>query len=201
MSLSERIAIANQKNAQRENELIKQLNSLALSIKNEIENHRQTAIEDNIYKELEVYTQYEQSLENLESLKNMRFYGVIVKSDLLEQTEIGKDTNYQFLFERRRTQDMWSTNVMAGRNNAVREMVLNYQLFGEDTKTILENFEDKFGTEYVKWQCISALGCKTKDKVLENNYRPIRVEEPIVTCIINRIAENIKNEIWTIAKK
>ena len=39
MSLSERIAIVNQKNTQRENELIKQLNSLALSIKNEIEDH------------------------------------------------------------------------------------------------------------------------------------------------------------------
>lgn len=163
--------------------------------KNEMENHRQNAIEDNIYKELEVYTQYE-LLENLENLRNMRFYGVIVKSDLLEQTKIGNDNKYRSLFERRRTRTMWSADEMAVRNNVVKEMISEYQLFGEETETILENFENKFGTDHVKWQCISALGCKTKDKVLENDYRPIRVEEPIVTCIINRIAENIKNKIW-----
>ena len=46
MSLSERIAIVNQKNAQRENELIKQLDSLALSIKNEIENHTKKRVQN-----------------------------------------------------------------------------------------------------------------------------------------------------------
>ena len=46
MSLSERITIVNQKNAQRENELIKQLNSLALSIKNEIEDHTKKRVQN-----------------------------------------------------------------------------------------------------------------------------------------------------------
>lgn len=48
MSLSERIAIVNQKNAQRKNELIKQLDSLALSIKNEIEYHTKKRVQNPI---------------------------------------------------------------------------------------------------------------------------------------------------------
>ena len=66
-------------------------------------------------------------------------------------------------------------------------MIEDLQLFKGKN---LKDFRRDYG-KGVSWHCISALGCDAEmaDNLL-GEYAPIRVEEPLMTCILNRIRDN-----------
>lgn len=135
---------------------------------------------------LDVYNRIKkvrQAADCLEAMEEMYFVGVIIKSDLLE--EMGH-RDYGILFDRR-TDGMTDINQMMGRSRMAVDMIKEFKLFGD--KDV-----DEIGSEYGKdrtWHCISALGCdaQTHGELL-GEYAPIRVAEPLITCIVRRLADN-----------
>lgn len=135
----------------------------------------------------------------LDKMKEMYFLGVIIKCDLLENTEeIGGEPGYSVLFDRSKPDDMTDIGLMTARSDLVEEMINKFQLLGDRN---LQDFRVDYGemeedgtpTEHngVSWHCISALGCDAilNEKLL-GKYEPIRVAEPLLTCILKRIADN-----------
>lgn len=147
----------------------------------------------------EVYDKYLSSMQQnnmLEQLKKKYFFGVIIKSDLLEKEEkIRASRKYDLLFDRSVQKDMLDKNSMEGRENLVEEMIKEFRLFGDKN---IDDFKEDFGEteekQAVSWHCISALGCSADDPKeggrLKGAYAPIRVAEPLVTCMVKRICEN-----------
>ena len=135
---------------------------------------------------LDVYNRIKkvrQAADCLEAMEEMYFVGVIIKSDLLE--EMGR-RDYGILFDRR-TDGMTDINQMMGRSRMAVDMIKEFKLFGD--KDV-----DAIGSEYGKdrtWHCISALGCDAQiHGELLGEYAPIRVAEPLITCIVRRLADN-----------
>ena len=124
----------------------------------------------------------------LDAMKGMYFHGVVIKSDLLENVkEIASNSAYRMLFDRGNTQDILDVNMMSDRSDLVEDMIEDLQLFKGKN---LKDFRRDYG-KGVSWHCISALGCDAEmaDNLL-GEYAPIRVEEPLMTCILNRIRDN-----------
>lgn len=158
--------------------------------------------EEDVIKLLDVYnSNYNIRAEYhcMEEMRKMYFLGVIVKSDLLENAEeIKKSGEYDTLFDRNSKDDMLDINQMTARSDQVEEMINVFNLFGDKN---LDDFRVDYGEtsevgggtgrKAVSWHCISALGCDAllADRLL-GKYSPIRVAEPLVTCIIKRIADN-----------
>lgn len=76
------------------------------------------------------------------------------------------------------------------RSKKVEDLIKQFDLFGAKK---IQDFETDFSSDRVSWHCISALGCATdkpENGHLLGDYAPIRVAEPLITCILKRIAEN-----------
>lgn len=159
----------------------------------------------NVTDAMEVYHNHKASLQQnksiggLRRLKEMYFCGVLIKSDLLEETdEIQSSGEYQQLFQRENSEDIWDLDSMEVRGELVEDMIRDLKLFGNinmnDFKVDFGELDDKgnkTGKKAVSWHCISALGCATDDdNCLKGEYNPIRVAEPLVTCIIKRLIDN-----------
>ncbi len=133
---------------------------------------------------------------SLYDLKNKYFLGIIIKSDLLEPIEEIKE-KYSLLFEREALSDMLNADSMTMREELVKEMIENFNLIDPEMVNQIEldfgeiNLDGtSTGRRTVSWHCISALGCDTdEDGRLLGEYAPIRVAEPLVTCILKRIAD------------
>ena len=116
------------------------------------------------------------------------FRGVIVKSDLLQP--IVDEGKYGILF-RDTFEDPSDRDGVLTTNEIIKDMIKEYRLFGN----LSDDEIDDIGSNYKKarrsWHCISALGCN-QDMCgkLEGDYAPIRVAEPIIRCIVDRIADN-----------
>ena len=116
------------------------------------------------------------------------FRGVIVKSDLLQP--IVDEGKYGVLF-RDTFEDPSDRDGVLTTNEIIKDMIKEYRLFGN----LSDDEIDDIGSNYKKarrsWHCISALGCN-QDMCgkLEGDYAPIRVAEPIIRCIVDRIADN-----------
>lgn len=145
---------------------------------------------------MEVYRSHLSSMQQnnyLWRLKEMYFLGVIIKSDLLEDIEeIRSRGEYDLLFDRDISDDMLDLNSMEIRSELVQEMIHELRLFGnEDIDKFKEDFGEidangnLTGKKAVSWHCISAQGCgATENGTLAGEYAPIRVAEPMVTCIV-----------------
>lgn len=165
------------------------------------------ADDKDVSKSMEVYNNHLGALQQnrcLHRLKEMYFAGVIIKSDLLEHCEeIMSNSEYRPLFDRTVVNDMCDRDSMDMRSDLVERMIKQLRLFGDkDIDDFKEDFSDAYKSgspairrsQPVSWHCISALGCgadspKNGGK-LHGNYAPIRVAEPLVTCIMKRIADN-----------
>ena len=154
-----------------------------------------------VSKVLEVYKNHLAVMQQencLEHLKEMYFLGIIIKSDLLEETEeIQSRTEYKILFDREIVNDIIDKNMMDMRSELVQRMIKELHLFDnidiDDFKIDfgeIDQNKNLMGRQAVSWHCISALGCDTEDGKLEGNYAPIRVAEPLTVCILKRIADN-----------
>lgn len=167
------------------------------------ENKKNTGSEESEANNLTVYDNtlsIRQQYCCLERMKEMYFLGVIIKCDLLEQVEeIKKNHDYDALFERGTPEDLLDLNNMTARSGLIKQMIQERQLLGNRD---LESFQAHYGElmedgvtptgrNAVSWHCVSALGCDAEmgGKLL-GKYRPIRVAEPLVTCILKRIADN-----------
>lgn len=135
----------------------------------------------------------------LPHMKTMYFLGVIIKCDLIEDApEVRKSGEYDVLFDRRTQGDMVDIGQMTARSDLVREMIDKLKLLGEKKLVDfqrdygeLDEDEKETGRNAVSWHCVSALGCDAeKGEKLLGEYAPIRVAEPLVTCIVKRIADN-----------
>ena len=116
------------------------------------------------------------------------FRGVIVKSDLLQP--IVDEGKYGILF-RDTFEDPSDRDAVLTTNEIIKDMIKEYRLFGN----LSDNEIDDIGSNYKKgrrsWHCISALGCgEDMGGKLEGDYAPIRVAEPFIRCIVDRIADN-----------
>lgn len=152
-------------------------------------------------KAMEVYVNHLSALHQhncLDRMKEMYFLGIIIKSDLLENTEeIKSNREYDVLFDREVLDDMLDKSAMDARSELVQDMIKELRLFG---KKNINDFKYDFGEidgngketgrDAVSWHCISALGCNPQEGVLKDEYAPIRVAEPMVTCILKRISDN-----------
>jgi len=80
-------------------------------------------------------------------------------------------------------------NIVDLTSDTITDMIKEYRLLGN-----LSDAEvDEIGEEYkgLSWHCISALGCDAElHGALKGAYDPIRVEEPLIRCIVDRIADN-----------
>ncbi len=130
-------------------------------------------------------------------LKDMQFIGVVTKIDLIEERE--QNGRFAALFDRYHDYDMADIDIMTARNELARELIAKYRILQNprDFGYIGDNGlagNTGFGIEYgkgVSWHCVSSLGCDVlSDGTLTGEYRPIRVAEPIVKCLLRRIAEN-----------
>lgn len=150
-------------------------------------------------KPFEMLNIYQKSLKMAgRQLHDIYFCGTIIKSDLIENVEEIKQTeNYEHLFEREMPEDLLDSNAIQERNILVKEMIERNNLFGDGEQ--MKKIERTCGGEdNVSWHCISALGCGTdtvgegseKHGELKGEYAPIRVAEPLVTCILKRIERN-----------
>lgn len=157
---------------------------------------------------LEVYDTYRSTLIQQgcqEQLEKMYFAGIIIKSDLLETSdEIRAREKYDVLFDRQSVNDMLDTDSMEMRSRLVQEMIREFRLFEpvdiDDFKRDFGEIDEKgqpTGRQAVSWHCISALGCDADTSEvhgcggrLQGEYAPIRVAEPLLTCILKRIADN-----------
>lgn len=132
-------------------------------------------------------------------LHEMYFAGVIIKSDLLEQSpQIAGNPAYSPLFSRMVKDDYLNNDAMKARRTLAEKLIQELHLFG----TLgLNEFRQDFGDEKgkrdaVSWHFVSALGCDTtkpspgNPSKLKGKYAPIRVAEPLVTCILKRIVQN-----------
>ena len=121
-----------------------------------------------------------------EKRKNRRFLGVIIKSDLL--SPVVDENTYGTLF-RNTSVDPSMKNIVDLTSDTITDMIKEYRLLGN-----LSDAEvDEIGEEYkgLSWHCISALGCDAElHGALKGAYDPIRVEEPLIRCIVDRIADN-----------
>lgn len=136
----------------------------------------------------------------LERMKtDMLFLGVIIKSDLLERAEaVLQHREYEVLFNRDYLSDLLDLDQISSRSALVEEMIDTLQLFGHrnipdfrlDYGDIDEAGE-RTGRESVSWHCVSALGCSTTGVAgyLLGDYDPIRVAEPLLTCILKFLAK------------
>lgn len=141
----------------------------------------------------------------LNHMKEMYFLGILIKGDLLEHVErIRANRDYDLLFDRGRERDLFNMNAMQMRSGLVQQMIREFDLFGEVS---LDTFRQDFGEidvegnpterKAVSWHLISALGCdvnrpegKTAGGTLKGEYAPIRLAEPLLSCIVKRIVDN-----------
>ena len=126
-------------------------------------------------------------------LGERHFIGIISKCDLLENLDgIKGNPDYEQLFKREIPNDLLNFEAQEIRSELVKDMILNcglmendvFEMLGADHKTI-------------SWHCVSALGCDTEKESgsmaggkLLGTYKPIRIAEPLVNCILKRIIEN-----------
>lgn len=119
-------------------------------------------------------------------MKDMYFLGVIVKCDILQEVDnFGGDLRYDVLFERT-DEGMTDIDQIEGRSQVVQELLRDNELLrGTDLRVI--------GRDYGKgqtWHCVSALGCDAEENgPLLGEYDPIRIAEPLVTCIMRKLYE------------
>lgn len=142
----------------------------------------------------------------LNHMKEMYFLGILIKGDLLEHVEkIRANREYDLLFDRGRERDLFNMNAMQMRSGLVRQMIQEFELFGDVS---LDTFLQDFGEidvegnpterQAVSWHLISALGCDVIDRperetaggTLKGEYAPIRLAEPLLSCIVKRIVDN-----------
>lgn len=155
---------------------------------------------------IDIFKVYNSSKNNrqrancLERMKtDMFFLGVIIKSDLLERAEaVLQHREYEVLFNRDYLSDLLDLDQISSRSVLVEEMIDTLQLFGHRN---IPNFRldygdideagERTGRESVSWHCVSALGCSTTGVAgyLLGDYDPIRVAEPLLTCILKFLAE------------
>lgn len=157
-----------------------------------------SAFWDMYYSHRRIFQQYNCQ----ENLKKMYFLGIIIKSDLLEELEeIRSNEEYAILFDRNAPNYVLNKNAMDMRSELVEKMIQDLNLFGD---TDLNQFKQDFGEvepkgeeagrQAVSWHCISALGCDAdspkKGGKLHGEYAPIRLTDPLATCIYQRIIDN-----------
>ena len=141
-------------------------------------------------KPMSIYTNYTSLVINrglLRKLQQMHFLGILVKSDLLKQTEAIKNANgkYDTLFDANNNNGMLDISAIFNRSGMVEEMIEDFRLFGDYD---LDKIQTNFGE--VSWHCISALGCDAElGGSLLGTYNPIRVAEPIALCILRLLQE------------
>ena len=141
-------------------------------------------------KPMGIYTNYTSLVINrglLRKLQQMHFLGILVKSDLLRQTEAVKNANgkYDTLFDANNNNGMLDISAIFNRSSMVEEMIGDFRLFGDYD---LDRIQTNFGE--VSWHCISALGCDAElGGNLLGEYNPIRVAEPIALCILRLLQE------------
>ena len=142
----------------------------------------------------------------LKHMKEMYFLGILIKGDLLEHVErIRADRDYDLLFDRGKERDLFNMNAMQMRSDLVRQMIREFDLFGDVS---LDTFRKDFGEidadgnstgrEAVSWHLLSALGCDVANRpegeaaggTLKGEYVPIRLAEPLISCIVKRIVDN-----------
>lgn len=119
-------------------------------------------------------------------LQKQHLYGTVVKCDLLEDLpEFIALPQKSMLFSR---EDMdLNSNQMFLQQEMIREKIFERYVFRDEKQKnkLLGDFAS------ASWHCISALGCDTKIIPGENDvfdidaYAPIRLAEPIMTCVMN----------------
>ena len=117
-----------------------------------------------------------------------RFLGVIIKSDLLRP--VIKNEEYSELFRDVRV-DPSNRNQVSTTSNTITDMIKEYKLFGDLDDKEIDVIGSKYNEVRRSWHCISALGCDAEmHGQLKGKYAPIRLAEPIIRCIVDRIADN-----------
>lgn len=126
----------------------------------------------------------------LNRMQDMYFIGTLIKSDLLENvTAVAGNSKYNVLLKREIPDKTLNINQMVGRSDLIREMFKELNLLGG--KSSIEDLEDYYGDGKSIWHCISALGCDAETAgLLKGKYAPIHVADPILTCIVRRVADN-----------
>ncbi len=156
---------------------------------------------------LEVYDSYMKLVKQkggLENLKNMNFFGILIKSDLLEHTDEIKNADgiYDSLFKRVSEEDVFDETIIELRSKLTQRLISEFGFFSE--KKMME-FRKRFGEldakgnetgrESVYWHCVSALGCDVEKRDeqdmgrLKGEYEPMHVADPMAQCIVNFIKE------------
>ena len=131
--------------------------------------------------------------ELLEKMKTMYFVGVLSMCDLIENMpEVKAEEKYIELFSRGQVQHSGlDDNEIEGRSDLVRRLFINLELFGENTESKIAMFENDYKTGGVFWDCVSALGCDAElAGKIYGEYDPIRVADPLLTCIMKRMEDN-----------
>ena len=126
----------------------------------------------------------------LDQMQDMYFIATLIKCDLLENvTDIAGNNKYNVLLRREAPDRVLNINQMIGRSDTVREMFEELDLFGGRYR--VEDMEGYYGDGKSFWHCVSALGCDAETAgPLKGNYAPIRVADPLLTCIVRRVADN-----------
>lgn len=131
--------------------------------------------------------------------QNQHIAFTIIKCDLLKDLDVMQDYEYLFDPQNRKINQkvLWDDNLASMRDEDNKEIV-DKLLFetedGEENEALLESVT--YASQ--SWHLVSALGTGTKaipnttpkKYQLTGKYDPIRLEEPLVTCIIKRIKEN-----------
>ena len=128
-----------------------------------------------------------------EKMKTMYFVGVLSMCDLIENMPTVKaDKKYANLFRRGQIQySVLDDSEMEGRSYNVKELFTDLELFGENTESKIRMFENDYKEKGVFWDCVSALGCDAElAGEVYGEYDPIRVADPLLTCIVKRLEDN-----------
>lgn len=125
-----------------------------------------------------------------EKLSKQHLSCVVVKADLLETLPEFQNNPYkEILFQRE--DSTWNRDVMFIQQEMIKENIFQKYVFTNERQ--MQVLENDMGS--VSWHCISALGCEPKETGQNeytfdpNDYAPIRLADPVMTCLVQKIEE------------
>lgn len=152
-------------------------------------------------KPMELLTKLNQDMVeigNIGAFSNQHIAVTIIKCDKLEYLDVIKCVeNSRAMFENREMNPdiLWDENMAESNSDNYRRVFEELAFSGPEGLMNKREFNSvRFKSK--SWHMISATGTRTKEIPGTNRYRlvgpynPIRLEEPLVTCIIKRIKEN-----------
>lgn len=131
----------------------------------------------------------------LEKLQSQHICCTIIKCDKLEELDEFKEKDLSQALFQRGPVDM-EGELLDETRKSLRQKMLDEEVFSKYVFSTTKQKHSFIGSvKSVSWHCVSALGCETENYApnkyrLVGAYDPIRLEEPILACVVKKVEEN-----------